>query len=102
MKLSVIMGVVHMIVGILLRFANAVHERNTTDFVCECIPMMVFMLSFFGFMDYLILHKWVYAMDNPPSIINSMIAMAMWTEDTNPMLGESLPRWLMATAMLTV
>ena len=29
------------------------------DFFCECCPMMVFMLAFFGFMDYMILYKWV-------------------------------------------
>merc|ERR1719440_35672 len=50
MKLSVILGVTQMILGLLLRFSNAVHERNMVDFFCECCPMMVFMLAFFGFM----------------------------------------------------
>mmetsp|Transcript_55500 Transcript_55500/g.160822 ORF Transcript_55500/g.160822 Transcript_55500/m.160822 type:complete len:857 (-) Transcript_55500:210-2780(-) len=102
MKTSVILGVVQMIVGLLLRFANAIHERSKADLFCECVPMMVFMLCFFGFMDYMILYKWVTAMDNPPSIINSMIAMAMWGEDSNPMLGASLPKVLMAVCMLSV
>ena len=44
------------------------------DFCCECVPMMVFMVCFFGFMDYMVLFKWVTPMPNPPSIINSMIA----------------------------
>jgi len=91
-----------MIVGLLLRFANAIHENSKVDLLCECVPMMVFMLCFFGFMDYMILYKWVNAMDNPPSIINSMIAMAMWGEDTNPMLGATLPKVLMAVCMLSV
>lgn len=102
MKLSVVLGVVHMIVGLLLRFLNAVYNRNFIDFFCECIPMMVFMVCFFGFMDVMILYKWVTPMSDPPSIINSLISMAMWTPDPNPMLGESLPRILMITTMLTI
>jgi len=102
MKMSVVIGVVQMVVGLLLRIANALHECNITDLVCECIPMMIFMLCFFGFMDYMILYKWVTPLAEPPSIINSMIAMAMWTEDSNPMLGAELPRLLMAVSMLTV
>lgn len=102
MKMSVLLGVAQMLLGVVLRFMNAAHEGNFVDFFCECCPMMVFMLAFFGFMDYLILYKWVTPMDNPPSIINSMISMAMWTEDPNPMLGASLPRMLMLIAMLTV
>jgi len=102
MKLSVIIGVSQMIVGLCLRFSNALYERNMVDFCCECIPMMVFMVSFFGFMDYMILYKWVMPMDNPPSIINSMIAMAMWGNDVNPMFGMGLPRLLMCITMLSV
>jgi len=102
MKLSVIIGVTQMTVGLMLRFSNAIYEGSKTDFFCECVPMMVFMVCFFGFMDYMILYKWVTPMDNPPSIINSMIAMAMWQEDPNPMLGPTLPRMLMALAICAV
>merc|ERR1719424_735915 len=42
MKLSVILGVTQMMLGLFLRFANAVHEGNMVDFFCECCPMMVF------------------------------------------------------------
>jgi len=102
MKLSVVIGVSQMFVGLLLRFANAFYERNTVNFLCECVPMMVFMVSFFGFMDYMILYKWVTPIDSAPSIINSMIAMAMWTEDPSPMFGATLPRVLMTTCMIAV
>jgi V-type H+-transporting ATPase subunit a len=102
MKISVILGVTQMIVGLLLRFANAIHESNAVDFFCECCPMMVFMICFFGFMDYMILYKWVTALENPPSIINSLIAMGMWQTDPEPMFGHSLPKLLMALTMLTV
>merc|ERR1711879_701737 len=92
-----------MIVGLLLRFSNAFYESNMVDLCCECIPMMVFMLCFFGFMDFMILYKWVTPLPGGgPSIINSMIAMGMWQDDPDPMFGMHIVRVLMIATMLTV
>jgi len=91
MKISVVLGVTQMMAGLFLRFGNAIHEGNMLDFFCECCPMMIFMVCFFGYMDYMILFKWVTPMDNPPSIINSLIAMGMWQQDSAPMFGATLP-----------
>jgi V-type H+-transporting ATPase subunit a len=102
MKISVIFGVAQMVAGLFLRFSNAYSEHNLLDFCCECVPMMVFMLCFFGFMDVMIVTKWVTPMDNPPSIINSLIAMAMWQDDTAAMFGMNIVRLLMILTMLTV
>merc|ERR1712232_1186964 len=60
------------------------------DFAFECIPMMVFMLTFFGWMDWMILYKWAHPIDNPPSIINSLICMAMGQEDKQPIYEGSV------------
>merc|ERR1711920_74786 len=90
MKLSVLFGVLQMIVGVLLRWSNALYFNNMTDFVFECIPMMVFMLCFFGWMDVMILYKWVHPIDDPPNIINSLICMAMGQEDKNPLWDGSV------------
>merc|ERR1719487_854201 len=80
MKISVLFGVAQMIVGVILRWTNSAHEGNLLDFLCEGVPMMFFMICFFGYMDFMILYKWVTPMDNPPSIINSLICMAMGQE----------------------
>ncbi|CAE7666259.1 VHA-a3 [Symbiodinium sp. CCMP2592] len=90
MKLSVLFGVLQMTVGLILRWSNAFYEKNMTDFLCECIPMMIFMLCFFGWMDCMILYKWVHPIDNPPSIINSLICMAMGQEDKFPLWPGSV------------
>eukprot|EP00747_Dinoflagellata_sp_TGD_P106523 gnl/TRDRNA2_/TRDRNA2_169871_c0_seq4.p1 gnl/TRDRNA2_/TRDRNA2_169871_c0~~gnl/TRDRNA2_/TRDRNA2_169871_c0_seq4.p1 ORF type:complete len:405 (+),score=99.08 gnl/TRDRNA2_/TRDRNA2_169871_c0_seq4:41-1216(+) len=102
MKISVIVGVAQMIAGLFLRWSNAFFERNPTDFFCECLPMMVFMICFFGYMDYMILYKWVTPMENPPSIINSLIAMGMWQHDSAPMFDPMVPRVLMVITVCTV
>jgi len=104
MKLSVLFGVLQMIVGVLLRWSNAFHEKSMLDFICECLPMMVFMLCFFGWMDVMILYKWVHPVDTTPSIINSMICMAMGQEDKAPMWEGSvqLAQKLMLCTVLAV
>jgi len=91
MKMSVIIGVAQMILGLLLRFANSFHDGSAVNFFFECIPMMVFMLCFFAWMDFQIMYKWVTPMDNPPSIINSMIAMAMRTDDPDRLFADTYP-----------
>eukprot|EP00435_Cladocopium_sp_Y103_P013089 s3411_g3.t1 len=90
MKLSVLFGVLQMTVGVFLRWGNAFYEKNMTDFFCECVPMMIFMLCFFGWMDVMILYKWVHPIDNPPSIINSLICMAMGQKDLFPLWDGSV------------
>lgn len=104
MKLSVLFGVLQMIVGVILRWSNAIHFRSTIDLVCECLPMMVFMLCFFGWMDFMILYKWVHPINDPPSIINSLICMAMGQQDFNPLWDGSveLAQTLMMYTVLAV
>merc|ERR1719267_444365 len=41
-------------------------------------------------------------MSDPPSIINSLIAMGMWQQDSSPMFRATVPRILMAITMITV
>jgi len=104
MKLSVLFGVVQMTVGLILRWSNAIYDKNITDFIFECIPMMVFMICFFGWMDWMILYKWVNPIDNPPSIINSLICMAMGQQDNNPLWPGSvqLAKQLMVYTVVAV
>merc|ERR1719436_2275934 len=83
-----------MIVGLCLRWSNAIYEKNMT----------VFMLCFFGWMDVMILYKWTHPIDNAPNIINSLICMAMGQEDHNPLWPGSvqLSKTLMKFTALSV
>jgi len=102
MKISVIIGVVQMTTGLFLRWSNAFFTGNGVDFCCECIPMMVFMMCFFGYMDFMILYKWVTPLQNPPSIINSLICMGMGQKDNALMWDASIPGTLMIACVMTV
>jgi len=110
MKMSVLFGVIQMTVGVLLKWSNAFYTRNMVDFVFECIPQMVFMVCFFGWMDFMILYKWTHNIDadpnvsGAPSIINSLICMAMGQVDTQPIYAGSveLSKTLMLCTVLAV
>merc|ERR1712178_189632 len=115
MKLSVLFGVLQMTMGVFLRFGNAIYTKSFIDFFCECCPMLIFMVCFFGWMDFMVVYKWVNAMDAPPGIINSLICMAMgpmgvgqtdefplWPGTNGGMSSVDLSGLLMNLAMLSV
>ena len=58
MKLSVILGVLHMILGILLKGLNSIFIGDYVEFFFVFIPEIILMSILFGYMDVLILLKW--------------------------------------------
>lgn len=58
MKISVIFGVLQMTVGVLLKGANSIYFRSPLDFFFEFLPQLVFMLTMFAYMDFMIIYKW--------------------------------------------
>jgi len=79
MKMAVIIAVLHMSFGIIFKGANAVYFDSNLDFYCEFVPQFLFMLCTFGYMDFLIIVKWltVYAPEDAPSVITTMIDMVL-------------------------
>lgn len=81
MKISVIIGVVHMTAGVLLKAANAIYFRKFLDFFFEFIPQILFLLLLFGYMDFLIIYKWNVEWplwsNEAPSIITTMINLPL-------------------------
>lgn len=80
MKLSIIVGFIQMLMGVLLKGSNAVYFNRPLDFFFEFIPQLVLMLCFVGYMAFLIVYKWITPLDNgyaKPSIITTMIDMCL-------------------------
>ena len=77
MKLSVIFAISQMSLGVLMKAFNASYFNSKIDFICEFIPQIILMLSLFGYMDLLIIIKWLTNYSGKesiaPSIINTMI-----------------------------
>lgn len=63
MKISVIFGVLHMTMGILHKGTNCVYFRDWASLTTEVIAGLVILLGLFGWMDLLILAKWLTPLD---------------------------------------
>ncbi len=76
MKLSIIAGVIHMLVGIFMKGFNALYFKNFIDFFFEFLPQLIFMMSTFGYMSVAVVLKWLKNWgdgSNAPSIIGLFI-----------------------------
>ena len=77
MKLSVILGVFHMLFGIVLKGFNCRFFKNRLGFIFEFIPQIVFMVILFGYMDVMIILKWLRNWDNNEGNAPSLISQLM-------------------------
>ena len=81
MKLSIIVGVIHMLLGIGIKGVNNYKNRKFNAFFFEFIPQFLFMFILFGYMIYMIFYKWGTDYDDDtskaPSILTIMINMAV-------------------------
>lgn len=59
MKLAVIIGIIQMSIGIIMKGLNSIHFRNKLDFFFEFVPQIILLLALFGWMDVLIIAKWL-------------------------------------------
>lgn len=63
MKLSVIMGIIHMTIGVIIKGTNACFKRDLPTLIFEVITGLVMLLGLFGWMDLLIYAKWFFPLD---------------------------------------
>ena len=81
MKLSIIVGVLHMMLGIFIRGINNLNKKNMIAFYFEFIPQFLFMGLMFGYLITMIYYKWGTDYDNntddAPSLLSIMINMSI-------------------------
>ncbi|KAJ6402857.1 hypothetical protein OIU84_014877 [Salix udensis] len=58
MKLSILIGVAQMNLGIILSYFNATYFKNSVNIWFQFIPQMIFLNSLFGYLSLLIILKW--------------------------------------------
>uniref|UniRef100_A0A0G4F8R1 V-type proton ATPase subunit a n=1 Tax=Chromera velia CCMP2878 TaxID=1169474 RepID=A0A0G4F8R1_9ALVE len=110
MKFSVIVGVAQMTVGVFLKGGNTLHARSVLDFVFEFLPQITFMTCLFGYMDFLIVYKWLQSTDDPnakfPALIQSMINMVLVkpVDPENQLIPNqgAIQSWLLLAAVCAV
>ena len=81
MKLSIIVGVLHMMLGIAIRGINNLNSKNHIAFYFEFIPQFLFMGLMFGYLIAMVFYKWGTDYDSntheAPSLLTIMINMAI-------------------------
>ena len=94
LKLSIIFGVCHMTFGIFLSFLNHKYFKDWVSVWAEFVPQILFFLSLFGYLAYLILVKWwlYFASNDPhrqarseycaPNILITFIDMFLFSTET--------------------
>merc|ERR1711974_535820 len=58
MKISIIIGVLHMMFGVLMSLWNNKYFGKTVNIIHEFLPQLIFLTCMFGNMALLMLHKW--------------------------------------------
>lgn len=95
MKMSVILGVAHMTLGICLNVPNFIRQGKKQKIWAEFIPQMLFMQSLFGYLVFCIIYKWsidwyetdangVVFRNNPPGLLNMLIYMFLQPGQVDP------------------
>ncbi|XP_034037164.1 V-type proton ATPase 116 kDa subunit a-like [Thalassophryne amazonica] len=83
MKMSVIIGIIHMTFGVCLSFFNYWHFGKISSIFLILIPELIFMVCLFGYLVFMVVYKWiVYTPDQfniAPSILIHFIDMFLFT-----------------------
>lgn len=77
MKFAVIIGVTHMLFGIVLKGVNATYFKQPIDIIFEFVPQIIFMSILFGYMVIMIFMKWSIAWNIGDPTAPSIITMLM-------------------------
>uniref|UniRef100_A0A3Q0SBB6 V-type proton ATPase subunit a n=1 Tax=Amphilophus citrinellus TaxID=61819 RepID=A0A3Q0SBB6_AMPCI len=93
MKMSVIIGIIHMTFGVCLSFFNYWHFRKYSSVLFVLIPELFFMLCLFGYLVFMVVYKWIAYTSvqsrSAPSILIHFIDMFLFTENAeNPPLYQ--------------
>lgn len=85
-----------MSLGICVKALNAIHFSKPIDLLFEFVPQLTLMLVLFGWMDYLIIAKWLHDWEghtaHAPGVISIMINMFLdfgrVPEEVHPLVGD--------------
>ncbi|XP_044535320.1 V-type proton ATPase 116 kDa subunit a [Gracilinanus agilis] len=85
MKMSVIVGIIQMVFGVVLSLFNHIYFKKTLNIILQFIPEMIFIICLFGYLIFMIFFKWcqydVSTSRSAPSILIHFINMFLFNYD---------------------
>ncbi|XP_023576211.1 V-type proton ATPase 116 kDa subunit a isoform X2 [Octodon degus] len=109
MKMSVILGIIHMTFGVILGIFNHLHFRKKFNIYLVSVPELLFLLCIFGYLLFMIVYKWLaYSATTSreaPSILIDFINMFLFPTSQASGLypgQEYVQRVLLAITTLSV
>lgn len=75
MKISVIVGVIHMSMGIFIKGTNSIYFGRMADLFTEVVTGLVILIGLFGWMDLLVFAKWfitINVQDTTPVVVDGV------------------------------
>uniref|UniRef100_A0A8C8H328 V-type proton ATPase subunit a n=1 Tax=Oncorhynchus tshawytscha TaxID=74940 RepID=A0A8C8H328_ONCTS len=107
MKMSVIIGVMHMSFGVVLSVFNHLHFKQRFNIYLLFLPEFLFLMCLFGYLVFMIIYKWLAfgARDSrlAPSILIHFINMfLMQGGDNTPLYPGQVGVFLVVVALLSV
>uniref|UniRef100_A0A8C4PMF5 V-type proton ATPase subunit a n=1 Tax=Equus asinus asinus TaxID=83772 RepID=A0A8C4PMF5_EQUAS len=112
MKMSVILGIVQMVFGVILSLFNHIYFRKTLNIILQFIPEMIFILCLFGYLVFMIIFKWchfdVHMSQHAPSILIHFINMFLFNYNdpsnhlTSLVLQQEVQSFFVIMALISV
>ncbi|KAJ7063743.1 V-type ATPase, V0 complex, 116kDa subunit family [Mycena amicta] len=91
MKMSVVLGVIHMTFALCLQVPNHIRFKRPIDIYFNFIPQMIFLQSVFGYLVVCIRYKWSIDWEvagktgsQPPALLNMLISMFLTPGTIDP------------------